>query len=99
MRSFWAGRKSPILGVWAAPAAPTTLPTSGGFRPPPFAMVFGAAGAVRPAPKPCVYKPKCMLIEFALSFCNLFNIIIINPSNTEPAKGSESMLIEFSLSF
>ena len=38
-------RKSVILGVWAAPGAPETLPKGGGLRPPPFARVAGAAGA------------------------------------------------------
>ncbi len=49
-----AGRKSSILGVWEAPAAPKTMPEGGGG--------FGAAGAAqtpkikdfRPAQKPCI---------------------------------------------
>ncbi len=28
---FGAGRKSPIFGVWAAPAAPKNIPKGGGF--------------------------------------------------------------------
>ncbi len=36
---FFMGRKSVILGVWAAPGAPETLPKGGGLRPPPFARV------------------------------------------------------------
>jgi hypothetical protein len=44
---FFGGRKSAILGVWAAPAAPGTLPKGGGLRPPPFGRVPGAAGAAQ----------------------------------------------------
>ncbi len=33
--------------VWAAPAAPETIPEGGERRPPPFGMVFGAAGAAQ----------------------------------------------------
>ncbi len=29
-------RKPAILGVWASPGAPETLPKGGGLRPPPF---------------------------------------------------------------
>ncbi len=58
---FGAGRKSSILGVWAAVAAPNTIPEGEGLRPPPFGMVWGAAGAaqtpkivdLRPQ-KPCI---------------------------------------------
>ena len=38
---FVEDRKSVILGVWAAPGAPETLPKGGGRSPPPFARVFG----------------------------------------------------------
>jgi hypothetical protein len=59
---FWAGRESLIFGVWAAPAAPKTIPKGGGLRPPPSGMVLGAAGAaqtpkiddIRPAQTPCI---------------------------------------------
>jgi hypothetical protein len=59
---FWAGRRSSILGVWAAPAAQQTIPKGGGRSPPPSGMGFRAAGAAktskiidcRPAPKPCI---------------------------------------------
>jgi hypothetical protein len=44
----WAGRKSSMLGVWAAPAAPTTIPEGGGAKPPHrLEWVFGAAGAAQ----------------------------------------------------
>ncbi len=36
IHDFWAGRKSSIFGVWAAPAAPKTMPKCGGLRPPYF---------------------------------------------------------------
>ena len=48
------GRRSIILGVWAAPGAPETLPKGGGLRPPPFARVPGAPGAPRAAQTPNV---------------------------------------------
>ncbi len=62
---FEASRKSPIFGVWAAPAPQKNLPKGGGRRPPPFGMVCGAAGTaqtpkiddLRPAPKPCLNNP------------------------------------------
>jgi hypothetical protein len=64
---FWAGRKSPIVGFWVAPATsgPKTIPKDGGRSPPPFGIVFGAAGAApipqiidfRPGPKPYRKKP------------------------------------------
>ena len=41
------GWKSVILGVWATPGAPGTLPLGGGRRPSPFGMVSGAPGAAR----------------------------------------------------
>jgi hypothetical protein len=44
---FWAGRASSISGIWAAPAAPKTMPKGGELRPPPFGMVLGAAGAAQ----------------------------------------------------
>jgi hypothetical protein len=44
---FVKGRKSVILGVWAAPWAPETLPKGGGLRPPPFAWVCGVPGAAQ----------------------------------------------------
>jgi hypothetical protein len=34
--NFFTDRKSVILGVWAAPVAPDTLPKGGGLRPPTF---------------------------------------------------------------
>jgi hypothetical protein len=60
-----AGQKSLIFWVWAAPAAPNTIPEGGGLRPPPS---WGAAGAgqtpniddFRPAPKPCVKNPSVL---------------------------------------
>jgi hypothetical protein len=65
IRGFWAGRESPIFGVWAASAAPKTIPDGGGRRPPPFGIVFGAARATqtpniddfRPAQQPCIKNP------------------------------------------
>ncbi len=51
---FGAGRKSQILAVWAAQAAPKTIPEGGG-------LVLGAAGA---AQTPNIYdfpaRPKTM---------------------------------------
>ncbi len=47
IHSFWAGWESPIFGVWAAPADPKTIPEGWGLRPPPYGMVFGAAGAAQ----------------------------------------------------
>ncbi len=40
-----------FFGVWAAPAAPKTIPEGGGRSPPPFGMVFGAAAAAQTAQK------------------------------------------------
>jgi hypothetical protein len=40
-------RKSVILGVWAAPGAPETLPKGRGRSPPPSGMVSGAPGAAQ----------------------------------------------------
>ncbi len=65
IHGFWAGQKSSILGVWAALAAPKTIPKGGGLRPLPFGMVCWAAGAahtpkiedLRPAQKPCIKNP------------------------------------------
>ncbi len=62
---FWAGRQSSMFGVWVAPAASKTIPEAGGRSPPPFGMVFGAAGAAqtpkiddfRPALKPYIRNP------------------------------------------
>ncbi len=75
MHVFWPGRGSHIFGLWAAPVASTTIPEGAGLRPPPFGIVFGAAGAAqifkigdfRPAPKPCikhssVVKLKCIVL-------------------------------------
>ena len=46
-------RKSAILGVWAAPGAPGTLPEGGGLRSPPFGRVSGAPGAPGAPGDPC----------------------------------------------
>ncbi len=62
---FGAGWKSSILGVWATPAAPKTIPEGGVLRPPPFGLVVGAAGAAQtqqiadfwPAQKQCIKNP------------------------------------------
>jgi hypothetical protein len=54
IHDFGAGRQSSILGVWAAPAAPKTIPEGGGLRPPPFGLVVEAAGAAHS--KPCVLR-------------------------------------------
>ncbi len=51
-----AGNRS-LLGVWAAPAAPKTIPEGGGLRPPPSAVVLGAAGAAQ-TPKIGDCRPK-----------------------------------------
>ena len=45
--ALWADRQSSIFGVWAASAAPKTIPRGWGRSPPPFGMVFGAAGAAQ----------------------------------------------------
>ncbi len=71
IHGVWAGRKSSIFGVWAAPAAPKTIPKGGGLRPPPFGMVFGASGAAqtpniddsRPAQKPCIKNPTVKSVQ------------------------------------
>ncbi len=68
IHGFWAGRRSPIFGVWAAPAAPQTFPKRGGLSPPPSGMFFWAAGAAqspktddfRPAQKPCIKNPSVL---------------------------------------
>ncbi len=44
---FFKDRKSAILGVWAAPGAPETIPLGGWLRPPPFGRVSGARGATQ----------------------------------------------------
>ncbi len=75
MHGFWAGRKSSILGVWLAPAAPKTIPEGGGLRPPPFGMVFGAAEAPKRLlagpntvyKKPQVYSLSRFLLDLILS--------------------------------
>ncbi len=54
---FVKGWKSVILGVWAAPGAPETLPKGGGLRPLLFARVSGAPGVAQtrfPTLKKCV---------------------------------------------
>ncbi len=68
LHGFWAGRRSVIFGVWAAPAAPKTIPEGGGLRPPPFGMLLGAAAVARtlkiddfrPAQKPCIKSPSVL---------------------------------------
>jgi hypothetical protein len=44
MHGFWAGRRSPIFWVLAAPAARKPFPTSGPRSGPPVGRGFGAAG-------------------------------------------------------
>jgi hypothetical protein len=51
IHGFWAGLRSYIFEVWAAPAALKTIPTGGGRSPPPSGMVLGAAGAAQTPPK------------------------------------------------
>ena len=53
---FVNGRKSVILGVWAAPGAPETLPKGGGRSPPPFWRVYKAPGATQ-TPKMADLRP------------------------------------------
>ena len=53
---MFKGRKSVILGVWAALGAPETLPKGGELRPPPFARVSGAPGAAQ-TPKMTDFRP------------------------------------------
>ncbi len=63
----WAGRKSSIFGVWAAPAAPKHHSGRWGAKTPLVGMVFGAPGAAqtpkindfRPAQNSCIKNPKC----------------------------------------
>ncbi len=55
---FLAGRGSSIFEVWAAAAAPKTIPDGGGRSPPPFGMVFGAAGPPRPPKSTISGRPK-----------------------------------------
>ncbi len=55
IHGFWAGRESSISGVWAASAAPKTIPKGGG-------VAAGAAQTpkindLRPAQKPCITNP------------------------------------------
>ncbi len=52
---MFKGRKSAILGVWAAPGARETLPKGGGLRPPPFGRVSGAPGFIQ-TPKMADFK-------------------------------------------
>ncbi len=47
IHDFWAGRKSPIFAVLAAPGAPKTMQKYGGLRPPYFCMVSRAPGAAQ----------------------------------------------------
>ncbi len=69
IHGFWAGRESPIFGVWAAPAAPKTIPKGGGRRPPPSGMVFEATEATRtrkindfrPTQKQCIKNSSGLL--------------------------------------
>ncbi len=44
---FWAGRKSSILGILAAPGDWETLPKDGELRPPPFGRVSRPPGAAQ----------------------------------------------------
>ena len=65
IHGFWAGRKSPIWGVWEAPGGRETFQKGGGLCPPYFSMVSRASGAAqtpktddfRPAQQPCIKKP------------------------------------------
>ena len=59
---LFKGRNSVILGVWAAPGAPETLPKGGGPRPPPFARVSGAPGAAQ-TPKMTNFRSLICLIK------------------------------------
>ncbi len=47
-RGFWAGRKSAIFGVWAAPGGRETFPKGGGLRPPTFWRVYRLPEPPRP---------------------------------------------------
>jgi hypothetical protein len=66
---FSAGRRSLTSWVWAAPAAPKTIAKGGELRPPPFGIVFWAAGAAqtpkvddfRPAQQPCIKNLSVLL--------------------------------------
>ncbi len=72
-----------FLGVWAAPAAPKTIPKGGGRNPPPSGIIFGAARTpkfedFRPAQQPCIKLPTVIHIRpthmvdvvlFVLSCC------------------------------
>ena len=65
IHGFWADRKSPILGVPAAPADGKTLPKGGGLRAPALGRILPAAkGGQTPqnedfqsAQKPCINSP------------------------------------------
>ncbi len=71
IHGFWAGGKVSLCGVWTAPAAGKTLPTSGALRGPPFGRVFPAAGAaqtptaedVRSVQKPCIQNPSARRVQ------------------------------------
>ncbi len=63
LNSWFLGRPEIVdFGGLGGPAALKTIPEGRGLRPPPFGMVFGAAGAVqthkilkfRPAQEPCI---------------------------------------------
>ncbi len=55
---FGSGRKSAIFWVWAAPAAPNTIPEGWGLRPPPSGKVFWAAGAAKTPKSTISGRPK-----------------------------------------
>jgi hypothetical protein len=57
----WAGRKSSMLGVWAAPGAREILPKGGGRSPPPFGRVSRSPGAAQtPQSRRSPADPKIM---------------------------------------
>ncbi len=62
IHGFWASRKSSIFVIWAAPAAPKTIPTGEGLGPPRFSAPPGPPGPQKltipgPAQEQCIKNP------------------------------------------
>ncbi len=54
----WDGRRSSILGAWAAPAAQETIPEGGGLRPHLLEWFLGPPGPPRPQESTISGRPK-----------------------------------------
>ncbi len=67
IHGFWAGRKSLIFGVWAAPAAPEPNPKGGGLRPPHLLeWFFGPPGPPKTSKSTISGRPKNHVLETQL---------------------------------